>query len=91
MFVRLAFSVSTSVNPDILLLDEVLAAGDAKFVDKANKRVNEMMKSAKILVLVTHSMESAIKFCNKAILLKKGEILKMGDPKEVVDYYLKMN
>ena len=91
MFVRLAFSVSTSVNPDILLLDEVLAAGDAKFVDKANKRVNEMMESAKILVLVTHSMESAIKFCNKAILLKKGEILKMGEPREVVDYYLNMN
>ena len=91
MFVRLAFSVSTSVNPDILLLDEVLAAGDAKFVDKANKRVDEMMKSAKILVLVTHSMESAVKFCNKAILLKKGEILKVGEPKEVVDYYLKMS
>ena len=91
MFVRLSFSVSTSRNPDILLLDEVLAAGDAKFVDKANKRVNEMMKSAKILVLVTHSMESAVKFCNKAILLKKGEILKMGEPKEVVDYYLNMN
>jgi O-antigen export system ATP-binding protein rfbB len=91
MFVRLSFSVSTSINPDILLLDEVLAAGDAKFVDKANKRVNEMMKSAKILVLVTHSMESAVKFCNKAILLKKGEILKMGEPKEVVDYYLNMN
>ena len=91
MFVRLAFSVSTSVNPDILLLDEVLAAGDAKFVDKANKRVNKMMESAKILVLVTHSMESVIKFCNKAILLKKGEILKMGEPKEVVDYYLNMN
>ena len=68
MFIRLAFSVSTSVDPDILLLDEVLAAGDAGFVDKANKRINEMMKSAKILVLVTHSMESAIKFCNKAIL-----------------------
>ena len=91
MFVRLSFSVSTSINPDILLLDEVLSAGDAKFVDKANKRVNEMMKSAKILVLVTHSMESAIKFCNKAILLKKGEILKMGEPQEVVDYYLQMN
>ena len=89
MFVRLAFSVSTSVNPDILLLDEVLAAGDAGFVDKANRRINEMMKSAKILVLVTHSMDSAIKFCNKAILLKQGEILKFGYPKEVVDHYLK--
>ena len=89
MFVRLAFSVSTSVNPDILLLDEVLAAGDAGFVDKANKRINEMMKTAKILVLVTHSMDSAIKFCNKAILLKQGKILKSGIPKDVVDYYLK--
>lgn len=89
MFIRLAFSVSTSVDPDILLLDEVLAAGDAGFVDKANKRINEMMKSAKILVLVTHSMESAIKFCNKAILLKRGEILKFGTPTDVVDYYLK--
>ena len=90
MFIRLAFSVSTSVNPDILLLDEVLSAGDAGFVDKANKRINEMMKSAKILVLVTHSMDSAIKFCNKAILLKRGEILKFGIPKDVVDYYLKI-
>ena len=89
MFIRLAFSVSTSVDPDILLLDEVLAAGDAGFVDKANKRINEMMKSAKILVLVTHSIESAIKFCNKAILLKRGEILKFGTPTDVVDYYLK--
>ena len=89
MFIRLAFSVSTSVDPDILLLDEVLAAGDAGFVDKANKRINEMMKSAKILVLVTHSMESAIKFCNKAILLKRGEILKFGTPTDVVAYYLK--
>jgi O-antigen export system ATP-binding protein rfbB len=90
MFIRLAFSVSTSVDPDILLLDEVLSAGDAGFVDKANKRINEMMKSAKILVLVTHSMDSAIKFCNKAILLKQGEILKFGDPQKVVDYYLKI-
>ncbi|WP_374122549.1 ABC transporter ATP-binding protein [Leptotrichia hongkongensis] len=89
MFIRLAFSVSTSVDPDILLLDEVLAAGDAGFVDKANKRINEMMKSAKILVLVTHSMESAIKFCNKAILLKRGKILKFGTPIDIVDYYLK--
>lgn len=89
MFIRLAFSVSTSVDPDILLLDEVLAAGDAGFVDKANKRINEMMKSAKILVLVTHSMESAIKFCNKAILLKRGKILKFGTPTDIVDYYLK--
>lgn len=90
MFIRLAFSVSTSVNPDILLLDEVLAAGDAGFIEKANKRINEMMNTARILVFVTHSMDSAVKFCNKAILLKQGEILRFGTPKEVVDYYLKI-
>ena len=88
MFVRLAFSVSTSIDPDILLLDEVLSAGDAAFVDKAHRRVQEMMNSAKILVLVTHSMESAINFCNKAIWLSHGEIKMTGTPKEVTEAYI---
>lgn len=88
MFVRLAFSVSTSINPDILLLDEVLSAGDAAFVGKAQRRVQEMMNSAKILVLVTHSMDSAINFCNKAIWLSHGEIKMMGEPKKIVEEYM---
>ena len=88
MFVRLAFSVSTSIEPDILLLDEVLSAGDASFIEKANRRVKDMMKTAKILLLVTHSMESAVNFCNKAIWLSKGEILMNGHPKDVSKAYL---
>lgn len=88
MFVRLAFSVSTSIEPDILLLDEVLSAGDAGFIEKANRRVKEMMNTAKILVLVTHSMESAVSFCNKAIWLSKGELQMAGKPEDVTKAYL---
>ena len=88
MFNRLAFSVSTMLEPDILLLDEVLSAGDAGFVEKANRRIKGMMDSAKILVLVTHSMESAKSFCNRCIWLEKGEIKMDGEPSEVVNSYI---
>lgn len=89
MFIRLAFSVSTSINPEILLLDEVMAAGDAGFLEKAQKRMNDLMDTAKILVFVTHSMQSAIEICNKGIWMERGEILMRGDVKEVTDAYLK--
>ncbi len=88
MFIRLAFSVSTSINPDILLLDEALAAGDAAFIDKANKRMTEMVNEAKIMVLVTHGMETAIKLCNRCLWFEKGEIVMDGDPKDVTEAYI---
>lgn len=88
MFIRLAFSVSTSINPDILLLDEALAAGDAAFIDKANKRMQEMMNDAKIIVLVTHGMETAINLCNRCLWFERGEILMDGEPKEVTASYI---
>ncbi len=87
MFVRLAFSISTAIKPDILLLDEVLSAGDAAFVDKAQKRMKEMMSKAKIIILVTHDMTSAQKICNRCIWLERGEIRMDGDPKKVVEAY----
>lgn len=88
MFIRLAFSVSTSIEPEILLLDEVIAAGDAGFLAKAKARMKEMMKTAHILVFVTHSMPSAIELCNKCIWLERGEIAMTGDTKEVTDKYI---
>lgn len=88
MFIRLAFSVSTSIEPEILLLDEVIAAGDAGFLAKAKARMKEMMKTAHILVFVTHSMPSAIELCNKCIWLERGEIVMTGDTKEVTDKYI---
>lgn len=88
MFIRLAFSVSTAIKPDILLLDEVIAAGDAAFIAKATLRMKEMMEISKIMVLVTHSMQSAIEMCNRCIWLERGTIMVDGDPQTVVDAYM---
>ncbi len=88
MFMRLAFSVSTSIEPDILLLDEVIAAGDAGFLEKAEKRMNELMGKVKILVFVTHSMESLVQFCNKCIWIDGGRIVGEGDPETLSKKYL---
>lgn len=89
MFVRLAFSVSTAIKPDILLLDEVVGAGDAGFIAKATQRMKEMMEISKIMVLVTHGMQSAIEMCNRCIWLERGNILMDGTPEEVTQAYVK--
>lgn len=88
MFVRLAFSVSTAIKPDILLLDEVVAAGDAAFIAKANNRMKAMMNTAKIMVLVTHSMQDAINMSNRCLWFERGNIMMDGEPKEVTEAYL---
>lgn len=88
MFMRLAFSISTTIEPDILLLDEVVAAGDAAFLEKAEKRLKYLMDKVKILVFVTHSMKSLQDFCNKCVWLEKGEIKMVGEPKELSEKYL---
>lgn len=89
MFIRLAFSVSTSIKPDILLLDEALAAGDAAFIDKANKRMQEMMDEARIMVLVTHGMDTAISLCNRCLWFERGNIMMDGTPEEVTAAYIR--
>lgn len=88
MLIRLAFSVSTAIEPDILLLDEALAAGDAAFIEKANRRMREMMDVSKILVLVTHNMQSAIDMCNRCIWLERGVVVMDGKPEDVTKAYL---
>jgi ABC-type polysaccharide/polyol phosphate transport system ATPase subunit len=78
MIMRLAFSVATAVRPDILVMDEMISAGDPEFMKQAETRVNEMLGSTKILVLGTQVEKFLKDFCNRAILLEHGTIKDMG-------------
>lgn len=89
MLIRLAFSVSTAINPDILLLDEALAAGDAAFINKAQQRMKDLMQKSKVLILVTHSMQTAIELCNRCIWLDRGEVMMDDDPAIVTESYIR--
>lgn len=89
MQVRLAFSIAIRAKGDILILDEVLAVGDAQFQQKCNEYFASL-KGKQTVVLVTHSMENVKKFCTRAMLLEKGEIVKDGNPKEVAKAYLEL-
>jgi ABC-type polysaccharide/polyol phosphate transport system ATPase subunit len=84
MRARLGFSIATAIDPDILLLDEVLGTGDQAFREKSRGRVLELVEAAKAIVLVTHDMSWVTEFCNRAILLEHGRIVAEGDPAEVV-------
>lgn len=88
MFIRLAFSISTAIQPDILLLDEVVAAGDAGFIEKATQRMKSMVDISKIMILVTHGMQSAIDMCNRCIWLEKGEVMADGKPEDITKLYM---
>jgi len=87
MRARLGFSIATSVDPDILLLDEVLATGDQMFREKSKQRVLDILGAAKAVVLVTHDMNWVVEFCNRAILLERGRVVSEGDPEEVVEIH----
>ena len=87
MRARLGFSVATAVDPDVLLLDEVLSTGDATFKEKSRARVVELMGRAKAIVYVTHDLEAAAEFCNRAIEIEKGHIVNEGPTKVVVKEY----
>ena len=84
MRARLGFAIATSVDPDILLLDEVLSTGDAAFREKSKQRVLELLGGAKAIVLVTHDMNWVTEYCTRAMLLEKGRIVHMGEPEDVV-------
>jgi ABC-type multidrug transport system ATPase subunit len=87
MVMRLGFSVAMCVDPDILLIDEVLAVGDEAFQKKCFNRLEGFKASRKTLVLVTHSLEMVKKFCSRAVLLHQGRLVEDGDPVAVIDKY----
>lgn len=87
MFVRLAFATSTAVDPQILLLDEVMAAGDAAFIESARQRMNELMERANIVVFASHSLDVLPTFCDRTVLLERGRIIADGPTADVIGRY----
>jgi ABC-type multidrug transport system ATPase subunit len=91
MQVRLAFSVAIQVDAEILLIDEILAVGDANFQQKCFDVFNELRDAGKTIVIVTHDMASLQRFCHRALLLERGDPVYIGEPHEVADRYLELN
>jgi len=87
MYVRLGFSVAVNVDPDILLVDEVLAVGDESFSRKCIEKMMAFKKAGKTIVLVTHDLPTVERFCDQALWLESGCIQAQGDPRQVIDAY----
>ena len=90
MYMRLAFSVAINVDAEILLIDEILAVGDQHFQDKCFAKLEELKNSDKTIVIVSHSLGSVKKLCNRAIWIYNGEVRKDGKTDDVIEEYLKV-
>jgi ABC-type polysaccharide/polyol phosphate transport system ATPase subunit len=88
MFIRLAFAIATSIEPEILILDEVVGAGDADFVDKANQRMRQMVKRGRALILASHSIGALHEFCDRVIWLERGSVIADGPTESVCAMYM---
>lgn len=89
MTAKLAFSIATIVNPEILIVDEILSVGDIKFQEKSKNKMMEMIKGGTTVLYVSHSLESIKDLCNKVVWIEHGEIVKIGNTEEVCDEYYK--
>ena len=87
MYARLAFSVAAVVEPDILIIDEALSTGDAKFKEKSLNRIKELRTSDRALILVSHALATIEDVCNEVIWLNKGKLMMRGKPSEVIAAY----
>lgn len=88
MYMRLAFSVAAHLEPEILIIDEVLAVGDAEFQKKCLGKMQDISKGGRTVIFVSHSMQTVTSLCNRCILLEKGHIKRQGTPSEVIVDYL---
>lgn len=91
MYVRLGFSIAAHLDPDILLLDEVLAVGDAAFQSKCLQRIGDLKRGGKTIVFVSHDLGSVERLCDRVILLQQGQIHAVGTPREIVATYLELS
>jgi ABC-2 type transport system ATP-binding protein len=87
MLLRLAFAISTSIEPEILIMDEMIGAGDKAFADKASARLDRVTAAANILVVASHSAETLRRLCNKAALLREGQLIALGPVDEILNRY----
>ena len=90
MYVRLAFATAINVNADILIIDEVLAVGDDMFKRRCYRKLEEFQEQGKTILFVSHSLPTVASVCNSAMLLDKGNILRVGDTKDVINVYSKL-
>lgn len=89
MVAKLAFSIATIVNPEILIVDEILAVGDIKFQEKSKKKMMELIKGGTTVLYVSHSLDSIRDLCTKVVWLDHGEIVEMGKTNKICDDYYK--
>lgn len=89
MYGRLAFSIATMTDPQILLIDEVFATGDAHFVEKSSRRILDLVERSKVVLIVSHNTDQIKKLCNRVIVLHKGKIVNDGKPSEMIDFYMR--
>lgn len=89
MTAKLAFSIATIVNPEILIVDEILSVGDIKFQEKSKKKMLEMIKGGTTVLYVSHSLQSIKELCTKVVWLEHGKVVKMGDTNKICDAYYK--
>lgn len=87
MLARMGFGVATAIDPEILLLDEGLGAGDARFIDRVKKRIDGLIERASILVFASHSDELIKSMCNKCVLMNHGRVVSLGETHEVIAEY----
>jgi len=88
MLMRLAFSIATMVNPEILIVDEILAVGDAAFQEKSKARMMELMSGGTTVLFVSHNLEHIREMCNRVLWLDSGKIKMIGETEEVCDRYI---
>jgi ABC-type polysaccharide/polyol phosphate transport system ATPase subunit len=89
MFGRLGFAVATTINPEILIIDEALSTGDASFKEKSSKRIDDLASQAKTLIVVSHALGTIQELCTEVIWLDHGNLIKRGKPDEIVSAYTK--
>lgn len=87
MYLRLAFAVAIHTDPEILLVDEILAVGDEGFQKKCYQKIEDMKKNGTTIIMVTHALQSVEKYCDRAMLLKQSEVLMIGDVVRVIEKY----